>query len=134
MPDAIVFRKVAALERSVARARAEYAAATDFKTDYTHQDAAVLNVQRACEAAIDLAYHTIRERRLEPPVSNAEAFQVLSSAGLVEERLADSLRKMVSFRNIAVHQYQQIDLNILESVIRDRLQDLLDFATIALQL
>jgi len=35
---------------------------------------------------------------------------------------------MVGFRNIAVHQYQDLDLDIAESVIRDGLEDLLVFA------
>jgi len=36
--------------------------------------------------------------------------------------------KMVGFRNLAVHQYQELDLDLVESVIRVGLDDLLAFA------
>ncbi len=35
---------------------------------------------------------------------------------------------MIGFRNIAIHQYQNIDLDIVVEVIRNGLDDLLDFA------
>ena len=42
---------------------------------------------------------------------------------------------MVGFRNLAVHQYRELDLDIVESVIRKNLDDLLEFAqTIRVQL
>jgi hypothetical protein len=48
--------KIASIQRSVLRAREEFAAAgRDFGRDLTRQDAAMLNVLRACESAIDLA-------------------------------------------------------------------------------
>jgi len=52
MVDDVVFNKIASIERSVRRARDEYAGASgSFATDFTRQDAAILNIQRACEAA-----------------------------------------------------------------------------------
>ena len=46
----------ASIQRSVRRARDEFAAAGEaFDGDLTRQDAAVLNVLRACETSIDLA-------------------------------------------------------------------------------
>ena len=64
MPDNVIIAKAAIIERCVKRAREELAASADFETDYTHQDAAVLNVERACEAAIDIANRIIRLRGL----------------------------------------------------------------------
>ncbi len=40
-------------------------ARADFATDYSRQDAAMLNIQRACEAAIDMDQHLIRSQKLE---------------------------------------------------------------------
>ena len=71
----IVASKVESLQRCVHRAREEYASAdTEFFKDYTRQDAAVLNIVRACELAIDLANHVISQRKLGIPSSNREAF------------------------------------------------------------
>lgn len=71
----VVINKVQSIQRCVKRAREEYAQAEDFLTDYTHQDAAILNVLRACELAIDLAAYVISQRKLGVPTSSREAFE-----------------------------------------------------------
>ena len=38
------------------------------------------------------------------------------------------MKKMIGFRNIAIHDYKQIDEEILKDVIENHLQELLDFA------
>jgi uncharacterized protein YutE (UPF0331/DUF86 family) len=43
-------------------------------------------------------------------------------------QLADRLKKMVGFRNLAVHQYRDLDIAIVEAVIAKNLDDLLEFA------
>ena len=62
--------------------------------DVTRQDSIILNVQRACEAAIDLAMHAVSARRLGVPKLTREAFQMLRDAGLLvailDRRDADS--------------------------------------------
>lgn len=55
MADDVLLNKAASIERCVRRAREEYDKAPDtFATDFTRQDAAILNIQRACEAALDM--------------------------------------------------------------------------------
>lgn len=125
----IVARKLAALEHCIRRARNERDAAGDnFRNDFTRQDAAVLNVTRACESAIDLANMAIRKHRLGVPGDARESFALVARSGLIPSDLSFRLQRMVGFRNIAVHQYQDLDLDIVESVIREGLDDLLRFA------
>lgn len=133
MNDVIV-NKVQSIQRCVRRAREEYVQANDFLKDYTHQDAAILNVLRACEQAIDLAAHVIRQRKLGAPTSSREAFELLRDAGLISPGLCDRLNKMIGFRNIAVHAYQALDLAIVASVITNDLNNLLTFADVMLAL
>ncbi len=55
MADDVLLNKAATIERCVRRARE--ACARDpatFGDDHTRQDAAILNIQRACEAALDM--------------------------------------------------------------------------------
>ena len=121
--------KAASIQRSVARARQECAAAGErFSEDLTRQDAAVLNVLRACETAIDLANALVRERQLGIPQSNRDSFRLLADAGVISRDLAERLQKMVGFRNVAVHRYRDLDVAVLVSVIRSDLEDLLHFA------
>lgn len=42
--------------------------------------------------------------------------------------LRDRLQRMVGFRNVAVHQYQALNLEVIESVIQHNLDDLRCFA------
>ena len=121
--------KAASIQRSVARARQECAAAGErFSEDLTRQDAAVLNVLRACETAIDLANAIVRERQLGIPQSNRDSFRLLADAAVISRDLAERLQKMVGFRNVAVHRYRDLDVAVLVSVIRNDLEDLLRFA------
>jgi uncharacterized protein YutE (UPF0331/DUF86 family) len=122
-------RKIATIERCIARAREEFKeAGSAFKQDYTRQDAAVLNVTRACEAAIDLANILIRKGRLGVPGDAKESFALLERGKVISAELSVRLQKMIGFRNVAVHQYQDLDLDIVATVIRSNLDDLLLFA------
>ncbi len=133
MTDEVITAKAAVIGRCVLRAREEHAAATDFATDYTHQDAAVLNVQRAYEAAIALAFRLVQLGQLGAPSSARDAFDLLVSAGRLESDHGRALKLMVGFRNTAVHQYGSLDHLVVERVITERLDDLLAFSAIALR-
>ena len=125
----IVINKIQSIQRCVRRAREEYQADRDgFATNYTRQDAALLNVLRACETTIDLANHVIRADRLGIPVSSADSFKLLRSEQIIDTRLAERLEKMVGFRNTVIHQYTEIDLRIVKAVIVSELDELLAFA------
>ncbi|MDW8311392.1 MAG: DUF86 domain-containing protein [Burkholderiales bacterium] len=128
----MILAKAAAIERAVARAREEWVAAGGtleaFAGNITRLDAATLNVQRACESAIDLAQHVVHRDRLGAPGSARELFDCLKAAGVIEPALAVALKKMVGFRNIAVHEYQRLDPAIIAAIIVRDLDELLSFA------
>lgn len=128
MNTPLALGKIAAIERSVARAREEFAAAgPNFRNDFTRQDAAILNVLRACEGAIDVANVLIRERSLGIPQSSRDSFKLLADAHLISDDLSARLQRMIGFRNIAVHQYQALELAIVEAVVQRDLDDMLAF-------
>lgn len=125
----IVINKIQNIQRCVRRAREEYQADRQgFATNYTRQDAALLNVVRACDTAIDLANYVIRANKLGIPVSSADSFKLLRAEGIIDSRLAERMEKMVGFRNTVVHQYTKVDLGIVETVIASELDELLAFA------
>jgi uncharacterized protein YutE (UPF0331/DUF86 family) len=130
----VLLNKAQIIERCVARAREEYAADTaHFATNHTRQDAAVLNIQRACEAALDVAQHIIATQNLGLAQSARDSFAMLQRADIIGEPLSVSLQAMVGFRNIAVHDYQTLDPAIIVSVITVKLNDLLAFSTALLK-
>jgi uncharacterized protein YutE (UPF0331/DUF86 family) len=122
--DDVILNKAAIIERSVARVREVHAGDdANLIEDPTRQDSILLNLQRACEASIDLAMHVVRKRRLGLPQESREAFVLLEQAGLLAPDLARAMRAMVGFRNVAVHNYRELDLAIVGSIIRERLPD-----------
>ena len=134
MADDVLVNKAATVERCVARAREEYEAAPDtFLTDFTRQDAAILNVQRACEAVLDMGQHLVRREKLGVPQSARDVFDLLAKAHWIDAPLAEALKRMVAFRNIALHDYQNLLLPILVSVITQHLGEFLEFTRIALK-
>ncbi|MBF0310451.1 MAG: DUF86 domain-containing protein [Magnetococcales bacterium] len=134
MADDLLINKSATIERCVARAREEYHRDPQtFATDFTRQDAAILNIQRACEAALDMGQHLIHRERLGAPQSARQVFDLLAGAGCIDPELAVPLKDMVGFRNIAVHDYQTLQLPITIAIITQHLDQLLDFAQILLQ-
>lgn len=77
--DDVLIHKAATIEGCVARAREEYAADPDgFAHNFTRQDAAILNIQRACEAALDMGLQIIRRERWGVPQSARDTFTLLS--------------------------------------------------------
>ena len=134
MPDDVLINKAATVERCVARAHEEFDRdPATFATDFTRQDAAVLNVQRACEAVLDMGQHLVRREGLGVPQSARDVFELLARAGWIEAELAQALKRMVAFRNIAVHDYQSLLLPILVNVITQHLGEFLDFTQVVLK-
>ncbi|MDP2319038.1 MAG: DUF86 domain-containing protein [Acidobacteriota bacterium] len=134
MADDVLLNKAAAIERAVARAREEYAGDdANLMRNQTRQDAIILNLQRACESSIDAAMHLVRVHRLGIPQETREAFDLLERAGHLDPSLATRLRKMVGFRNVAVHDYQKLNLDVVRAILVERLDDFLEFTRLLLR-
>jgi uncharacterized protein YutE (UPF0331/DUF86 family) len=128
MVDDIVINKAAIIERCLARVHAEHGGDDPVLLEnITKQDSIILNLQRACEAAIDLAMHLVAARRLGVPQETREAFDLLVAGAGLDAGLGNRLAGMVGFRNVAVYDYRILDLAIVSSIIRDRLGDLSTF-------
>jgi uncharacterized protein YutE (UPF0331/DUF86 family) len=129
MSDGVLLNKAATVERCVARAREEYASDPHtFATNFTRQDAAILNIHRACEAALDMGHHIIRRESLGLPQSPRDLFGLLANAQWLEPQLAENMKRMVGFRNIAVHEYQTLQLPITVNIIQSHLDEFLAYS------
>ena len=118
----VVMNKAATIERCLARVREEFGAdGAELGVDQRRQDALVLNLLRGCETAIDLAMQAVRVRGLGAPQSSRDAFAKLVEAGLLGRGVGDDLQRMVGFRDIAVHRYQDLDLDVLRAIVRQEL-------------
>ena len=135
MVDDVLLNKAATIERCLQRIAEEYQGhAHELKTDQTRQDAIILNLQRACEAAIDAAMHVVRLKRFGLPQESREAFRLLEDAGLLSGELSQHMQAMVGFRNIAVHEYQKLNLDIVRAILTERLDDFQEFAKLLVKI
>ena len=127
--DKVLLHKAKVIERCVARARQEHGDAEGhFSTNFTRQDAAVLNLQRACEAALDMAQRVISLQGWGIAETSKDFFAVLQRHHVIEAALARTLINMVGFRNLAAHDYEELNYAIVESIITKDCTDLLLFS------
>ncbi|RJX43578.1 toxin-antitoxin antitoxin component, partial [Pseudomonas syringae pv. actinidiae] len=134
MVDNVLINKAASIERCVARVREEYEKdPATFEFDFTRQDAAILNIQRACEAALDMGQHLIRRGGLGVPQSARDVFELLHRGGWLAPSLLPVMKNMVGFKNIAVHDYQTLQLPITVAIITQHLGDFILFSSAILR-
>lgn len=98
------------------------------ETDIREERFVVHTLQLAAQAAIDVASHIVSDDRLGEPRTNAELFELLHRAGWLGPELARSLRNLAGFRNIVVHGYEDVSLDIVRDIVRNHLPDLLEFS------
>ena len=99
----------------------------------TRQDAIILNLQRACERSIDAAIHLVRVHRIGISQETREAFDLLEAAGRLDASIAARLKKMAGFRNVAVHDYPKLNLDVVRHILVERLDDFLEFTHMLLR-
>jgi uncharacterized protein YutE (UPF0331/DUF86 family) len=134
MPDPdIILAKVAAVQRCLKRIQETTMLEPERLDDIDKQDIFVLNLQRSVQAVIDLATHIVASEGLGLSDTVKGNFKLLQNAGVISKELAAKMESMVGFRNIAMHDYQAIDKDILKSILMHNLKDLEDFYTIVLR-
>ena len=130
MADDVILNKAASIERCLQRILEEYEGDNqNLIANQTKQDAIVLNLQRACETAIDLAMYVVNQRRLGAPQESRDAFALLQTAGILPADLATRMQRMVGFRNIAVHEYTRLNLEVVQAIITKQLDDFRAFSS-----
>lgn len=125
-PD-VVYAKVGNIQNCLRRIKQVTQLDPATLDDFDKQDIFVLNLQRAAQSAIDLAAHVVAAEGLGLPGSLKEHFLLLEQAGILSSQLTRKMVAMVGFRNIAVHNYQDLDVRILKSILRENLGDLEEF-------
>jgi len=128
MSNDVILNKIAIIERCIKRIHEEYDNNPENLENYTKQDSIILNIQRACEASIDMAMHIVSDKKLGIPQNSRDAFEALYSNKFIDKNMLKNLKSMVGFRNIAVHDYQTVNLNIVKEIIEKHLKDLKSFA------
>ena len=125
---AVILNKYESIERCINRINEEYNNDPNNLNDYSKNDAIILNLQRCCELVIDIAMYIVSTKNLGIPQTKKDAFELLLKNNYITEETFKKMKGMIGFRNIAVHDYQDIDEEILKDIIENHLKDLTEFA------
>jgi uncharacterized protein YutE (UPF0331/DUF86 family) len=118
MTDAArIAKRLARIETCLADLR-RHARIDAIPSDVREQRFVEHTLQVAIRAALDTASHVVSDRRLGEPRTNGQR------DGWISEALAVTLRRMAGFRNVLVHGYDDVDLRVVEDVVRNHLGDL----------
>jgi uncharacterized protein YutE (UPF0331/DUF86 family) len=126
----ILLAKIASIRKCLDRIRNVTGGAPECLDNQDTQDIFVLNLQRAVQAAIDLAAHLVADLKLGLPETLKENFALLDTNQIIDAALSARLQAMAGFRNIAVHDYQQLNVAILKSILAHRIGDLERFVQV----
>lgn len=136
MIDDIILGKKERIDECVRRIRTYMADSSDrdFFDDSLRLDAVEFNILRIIELCIDLANHVVRVRKLGIPKESRASFSMLAREGLIPKELSKLLEGMVGFRNVLIHDYRELDIEVMKDVIEHRLDDLVVFTVCVMEI
>lgn len=123
--EPLVRKKLARIERCVADLA--LVDASTIETDLVHQRFVEHTLQIAIQGMIDVAAHIVAADGLGEAPTNHALFDRLIRAAWLPEASRASLRAMVGFRNVLVHEYDAVDLAIVRRVVERHADDLVAF-------
>lgn len=132
MDRQLIENKLESLRRCLARIEDRCPPSADtLAADPDVQDIVALNLTRAVQICVDIGAHLIAESTAAAPQTMGQTFDVLADQGDIAPALANRMKKAVGFRNIAVHNYEAIDWQIVHAIATRHLVDFEDFARAA---
>lgn len=130
MDKDLVARKLDSLFRCLARIEAKRpTSAAELANDLDCQDILSINLERAVQLCVDLGAHLLADTDTPPPETMGDVFRILARQGLIDEAVADALRRAVGFRNLSVHAYDRVDWDRVHDIVHHRLGDFRAFAS-----
>lgn len=129
MDNELIEQKLESLRRCLQRIQGKCpSSAETLASDPDLQDIIVLNLTRALQLCVDIGTHLISGMDTPPPSTMGQTFDLLAEIGVINTELAIRMKKAVGFRNIAVHNYEAINWQIVHAIATRHLNDFKDFA------
>ena len=128
MPDKdVLLSKIFSIQRCLNRIREVTGLDPTRLDDVNVQDIFVLNLQRAVQFVIDIAVHIVASEGFGVADIIKENFALLEREGIIDGELSKKMQAMVGFRNIAIHEYQELSIDVLKHILKYSLGDIEDF-------
>ena len=128
MDKEVLQTKLEALIRCVHRIKDQnISSLEELESNLDKQEIIILNLQRAVQICVDIGNHILLEYKTPTPSTMAETFKYLADNKILSPENAEDLSHAVGFRNIAVHQYENLDCKIIYAIITSHLDDFKTF-------
>lgn len=129
MDRVVLENKIESLRRCIARVTSKCPPTVEgLAADIDAQDVVVLNLSRAVQLCVDIAMHRLTDLNVATPQTMGEAFTALASQGIIHAELCQRMRSAVGFRNLAVHNYDNISWAVVHAIATTHLDDFRAFA------
>jgi uncharacterized protein YutE (UPF0331/DUF86 family) len=123
MDKILIAQKLESLRRCLQRVHDKCPAQSELlANDPDLQDIVVLNLTRAIQLSVDIASHILSQSQEPVPPTMGEAFSALEHMKILDQTTASALKRAVGFRNIAVHNYEVVNWQVVYALCQDQLQ------------
>ena len=124
-----ISRKIRSMKKYVDFLRS-YKSVTEerLEDDYELRSAIERNFHLAIESALDIGEIIISADGFEKPEDYRSVILILEKHKVIPTDFAERFIEAVSFRNILVHMYEEVDIGELHSYLQTNLRDFDDFA------
>lgn len=94
-----------------------------FKKSHKDQKAVEKTLQEMVEICMDIGKHIIADEGFRFPEDSKDIFSALQENGVISDKATSLMCNMVGFRNIVVHLYEKVDLEIVYGIYKKHLDD-----------
>lgn len=94
-----------------------------FQSDHLYRGALLHYLYLLTDTCISLGEMVIKYRKLRPPQSYQDVFDILGEHKILEPEFAFSFARIAGFRNFLAHDYEKIDIENICKGILSKLDD-----------
>lgn len=124
----IIQNKISYLEKHLATAK-KYSTYTDkeIKNNDFIRSAVERELYVIAQAAIDLAEAIVAYKNFRKPTTMREVFDILAEHKIISRKFLENFIGIVGFRNALAHDYEDIRIEVLGDVLRNKLKEVKQF-------
>jgi len=124
----LVRRKIATISRNLdALAAIDGITLDEYRSDLYRKKGTERLLQETVEAAVDTNLHLLRATGAATPTDYYESFVSLGKASVIHQELADRLAPAAGLRNRLVHEYDDIDDEIVLQAVSEARKSLREY-------
>lgn len=100
----------------------------DINEDFTLRGAIERYLEVSLECVLDIGEMVISKEGFRKPETYKEVIEILGEEGILPEGFAERFAEAAKFRNILVHMYAEVDVEMVYEILQNNLGDFDEFA------